>query len=224
MRSYLAVNCAYCHQPGGTAPTNWNGLVTATLDGTGLINGAAISNNGNSANKLVVPGDTLHSIVYNRVGAINGFTRMPPLASTEIDQTDLALLAAWINQSLPSRQTYDQWRLAPYCTATSAAGDPTADPDGDGHTNQEEFLAGTDPLKGGSFFAPAVASAGGSVTLGVTVPANVSFQVETSSDMAAWSLWDVSGNGGLPSNGSLVTLSGARTASRQFFRVRLNGN
>ncbi len=225
VRSYLAVNCAYCHQPGGTAPTAWDGRAQVTLDATGLINGAATNNGGNAANKLVVPGDTLHSVVYNRVGASNGFTRMPPLGSTELDQTDISLLATWINQTLPGRQTYDQWRLAKFGSVTSAAGAPNADPDGDGHSNQEEFLAGTNPLSAGSFFAPTFGSSGSVVTLGVTVPANVSFQVEASGDLANWSLWDVAGNGGAPQpGGNVVTLSGSNGAARQFFRVRLTGN
>ena len=224
VRSYLAVNCSYCHQPSGTAPTAWDARAQVTLDATGLINGPATNNGGNAANKLVVPGDTTHSVVYNRVAVTNGFTRMPPVGSNELDQTDIALLAAWINQALPTRQTYDQWRLAKFGSATSAAGDPNADPDGDGHTNREEFLAGTDPLKGSSFFAPQLTNSGGSVQLGVAIPVNVSFQVETSTDLTNWSLWDVPGNGGLAQSGNLVTLAGTAAGPRQFFRVQLTGN
>ncbi|RYD72667.1 MAG: hypothetical protein EOP84_22765, partial [Verrucomicrobiaceae bacterium] len=66
VRSYLAVNCAYCHQAGGTAsPAALDGRPELLLAQTGLINGAASNNGGNAANKLVVPGDAVHSIVLN---------------------------------------------------------------------------------------------------------------------------------------------------------------
>ena len=105
-RSYLAVNCAYCHKDGGTAaPAAWDGRPEITLDATGLIYGAASNNGGSSANRLIVPGDTTHSIVLNRMAVANGFTRMPPLGSSELDQMNIALITEWIATSLPSRQT-----------------------------------------------------------------------------------------------------------------------
>ena len=224
VRSYLAVNCAYCHQPNGPTPAAWNGLPQATLSQTGLVNGIPFDNNGNPANLLVVPGDTLHSIVYDRLTVSNGFSRMPPLASTELDQTSISLLAAWINGPLTTRQTYDQWRLAKFGSATSAAGEPGADPDGDGHSNTEEFLAGTDPLTPSSFFAPVLSLAGNNSLLTLNVPANSSFQVETSMDLANWTLWDVPGNNGVPQPGGIVTLAAPIAPLSQFFRVRFSEN
>ena len=102
VRSYLAVNCAYCHAgAGGTAPTQWDGRAALTLGQTGLVNGAAGNNGGNPLNKLIVPGDPAHSVVLNRMAVTNGFTRMPPLASSELDQTNIALLGDWIAHGLP---------------------------------------------------------------------------------------------------------------------------
>lgn len=80
-RSYLAVNCAYCHRRAEThqeAPRHGTGRPHLTLAETGLLLGNASNNGGNPANRLIVPGDTLHSIVLNRVAVTNGFTRMPP--------------------------------------------------------------------------------------------------------------------------------------------------
>ena len=110
------------------------------VDATGLINGIAVNNGGNTANKLIVPGDLTHSIVLNRMAVANGFTRMPPLASNELDQTNIALVTEWIH-ALPGRQTYADWRLATFGSGNSPAGDPAADPDGDGRDNTAEFLA-----------------------------------------------------------------------------------
>ena len=38
-RSYFAVNCAYCHQAGGSVGGFWDGRAHLTLEQTGLING-----------------------------------------------------------------------------------------------------------------------------------------------------------------------------------------
>jgi uncharacterized repeat protein (TIGR03806 family) len=141
VRSYLDVNCATCHRPGGTAtPAAWDGRAQVTLAQTGLINGNATNNQGNPLNKLIVPGDTPHSVVLNRMAVTNGFTRMPPLASNELDAANIALVTAWITNSLPSQLTYDQWRLQYFGDTTSPDGAPDADGDGDGATNRAEFL------------------------------------------------------------------------------------
>lgn len=104
-RSYLAVNCANCHQAGGTAPPSWDARAHLSLADTGLINGAAVQNGGDPLNRLIVPGDAAHSIVLNRTAAANGFTRMPPIGSNELDQPGVDLLTQWIEESLPA--TFD---------------------------------------------------------------------------------------------------------------------
>ena len=37
VRSYLAVNCSYCHKTGGTAPSSWDGRPELTLAQTMLV-------------------------------------------------------------------------------------------------------------------------------------------------------------------------------------------
>lgn len=98
VRSYLAVNCSNCHQAGGTADGSWDGRAHLTREQTGLINGAATNNGGDPANLLIVPGDSGHSIVVNRVAETNGFSRMPPIGSTELDQEAIDLLTAWVEE------------------------------------------------------------------------------------------------------------------------------
>jgi len=225
-RSYLAVNCAYCHQAGGTAtPAAWDGRHELTLAQTGLLHGNAVSNGGDPLNKLIVPGDTTHSVVLNRVGAMNGFTRMPPLGSSEIDQTSVALLTDWI-VVLANREDYAAWRLTRFGSDSSPAGDPSADPDGDGRTNDAEFKGGTDPLEGGNFLQPTLtpdATDPATFSLHFTLPANRSFQVETSNDLIEWTVWNVPGNQGLPTAGGPITITGTTVAgeTQGFFRVRL---
>jgi glucose/arabinose dehydrogenase len=225
VRSYLAVNCAYCHQTGGSAsPAAWDGRAHLTLAETGLVNGAATNNGGNPDNRLIVPGDTTHSVVLNRVAAANGFTRMPPLATSELDHANIALLQEWIGQSLPGRLTYDQWRLAHFGSTSSPAGEPDADSDGDRLTNREEFIANTDPLDPGSFLSSRLSTDGSNVTITFNVPEGRSVLVETSTDLVGWTLWNVPGNDGLGLAGGPVSFSGPASGSKQFFRLRMREN
>jgi uncharacterized repeat protein (TIGR03806 family) len=220
VRSYLAVNCGYCHAGAfGTAPTPWDGRHEVTLDQTGLIHGE--STVAGAPFKLIVPGDTSHSVVLQRMVGTGGFSRMPPLATREIDPTNIALVSDWIMRALPSRKSYAQWRLETFLSATSPEGDPGADPDGDGASNHAEFLTGTLALNGGSFLVPSLSLFDGSVFLNFTVPANRSVQIEKSANLTDWSLWDVPANNGLGQPGGAVDLSGPADDRCHFYRLNI---
>lgn len=218
VRSYLAVNCSYCHAgEGGSAPASWDGRNHLTLDQTGLINGDANANGGNPLNKLIVPGDTTHSIVLNRIAVTNGFTRMPPLGSNEIDQASVALLTAWINGPATTHETYAAWRQEIF--GASADGDPSADPDGDGASNHEEFLAGTSPINGGSAPGVEITRDGANVSVGFSVPGNRSVRIQSSPDLSNWSLWDIPGNDGVSLPAGAHSLQGESPDAARFFRL-----
>ena len=222
VRSYLAVNCSYCHQTGGTvADAHWDGRPQLTLAETGLINGTVTNNHGNPANLLIVPGDTTHSVVLNRIATANGFTRMPPLATSQLDQAGIALLTEWITSALPVREGYDAWRLAEFGSATSPEGAPDADADGDGLTNRGEFLAGTHPLDPRSYLLTQPSLDGASIQVRFYLPANRTFRVETSTDLNTWAPWDVPGNDGQPRAAGVLTLTGPLDGPRRFFRLVL---
>ncbi|WP_035614850.1 PQQ-dependent sugar dehydrogenase [Haloferula sp. BvORR071] len=224
VRSYIAVNCSYCHKAGGSAPTAWDGRPELTLTATGLINGTPNNNGGNAANKLVVPGSTANSIVYQRVNGTGGFGRMPPLASNVIDQTDANLLSQWITTELPGRQVYADWRIANFEPDNDPSGAPAEDPDGDGLTNQEEFLAGTNPHDPASAFRPGVSVDGGSLNLNFSVPANRSYRIHTSTGLNQWTLWDIPENQGLPAGGGPVLITKPAGDPQRFFRIELFEN
>jgi uncharacterized repeat protein (TIGR03806 family) len=224
VRSWMDVNCSYCHQAGGTAGTAaWDGRSSLTLAQTGVLLGNASNNGGDPLNKLIVPGDAAHSIILNRTAASNGFTRMPPVGSNELDQTSINLLTQWIQQTLPARQTYESWRQTQFGNLPAAQSDPAADPDGDGKTNQEEFLAGTAPLNSASFPFIQTGITNSEFRMDFSLPANRSLQVETSSNMTDWMLWNVPGNHGIPHPGGPLMLQGS-TDNRSFFRVNLKEN
>jgi uncharacterized repeat protein (TIGR03806 family) len=221
-RSYLDVNCAYCHRTGGTAPSAWDGRIETPLDFTGLINGAANNNGGDPANRLIVPGDLTHSVVLNRVAAANGFTRMPPLGTTELDQSGINLLSEWIQSYLPANPTYSQWRTAAFGSPTSPEGDRGFDADGDLDSNLGEYIAGTNPLDPQERFQLGLIVSGGEARLSFAAPAGGSVQIEKSTDLLNWSLWDVPSNQGLaPSVTTLQTISGPIEDARAFYRAKL---
>jgi uncharacterized repeat protein (TIGR03806 family) len=222
VRSYLAVNCAYCHQAGGTALGQWDGSSHLALEQTGLVNGTATQNGGNPGNKLIVPGVTMQSIVLHRVAATNGFTRMPPLGSNVIDTANVALVTNWIEGELDERQTYDAWRISNFEPDLDPAGAPEADADGDGVTNRNEFLAGTAPRDGSSAFRPTLSSTAPSLRF--SLPANRSFRIEVSNNLDTWAPWDIPQNQGLPVAGGLVEITFPLTDPQRFFRVELSEN
>jgi len=222
VRSYLAVNCSYCHKPGGNAPGSWDGRPELSLNQTLLVNGNAMNNGGNPLNQLVVPGDASHSIVFHRMGATGGFNRMPPIGSNVIDHANIALLANWIGSELPTRRTYTAWRTSNFEPDSDPLGEPEADPDADGATNLSEFLAGTDPHNGASSFRPSLSLA--PPNLSFSLPVNRSFRIETSSDLGQWTAWDVPQNQGLPVAGGLVEIAFPAADPKLFFRVELLEN
>jgi hypothetical protein len=84
VRSYLAVNCAQCHQPGGAAVGNWDARATTPTDAAQLINGLLVNDGGDPLHRWCIPGDTSRSMILKRLSGI-GANRMPPLGTTERD-------------------------------------------------------------------------------------------------------------------------------------------
>ncbi|WP_386780853.1 cadherin domain-containing protein [Luteolibacter ambystomatis] len=94
VRSYLAVNCSYCHADSAGLDLR----ASASLDATHLLNrpdqGQITITD--PAVKRIVPGSTAHSSVLQRMMGAPGFNRMPPLASSVVDAEGVALVSDWI--------------------------------------------------------------------------------------------------------------------------------
>jgi glucose/arabinose dehydrogenase len=99
VRSYLAANCAQCHQPGGTGLGAWNGNITNFTTAAGLIHGALVNNLGNSNARVIVPGSLSNSMLLTRM-SIRGAGQMPPLATSLLDNDAIALFRAWITNDI----------------------------------------------------------------------------------------------------------------------------
>ncbi len=72
---------------------------------------------------------------------------------------------------LQDQALYQAWQLIHFTTLDNPDGQPAADPDNDGMTNQEEFEAGTDP-KSNSSFIPLVWQGGGTNSWDLATTAN----------------------------------------------------
>ncbi|HMP76783.1 MAG TPA: PQQ-dependent sugar dehydrogenase [Kiritimatiellia bacterium] len=221
-RSYLAVNCGYCHQGGGSvAGSEWDGRAHILLESCGLIRVPPVDNKGNTNNLLVAPGNETNSVVLSRMSNAYGFSRMPPLASSMLDYEGIQLVANWINQQLPGWQSYAEWRLAHFGSTNSPAGAPEADPDDDGASNWAEYLGYSNPTNAASAWSGDIALGPGGVEV-VYELFNRGVVVETSSDLLVWTPWAVAANHALPMNtGQVVRLTAPPSISNAFYRFRL---
>lgn len=96
-RSYLASNCAHCHQPGSTAP--------GTLDfrfgqPVGSLNLVGVRPNNGSLGLtdafLIKASDKNSSVVWERMRRLDN-NRMPPLGTSLVDSEGVDLIGRWID-------------------------------------------------------------------------------------------------------------------------------
>jgi uncharacterized repeat protein (TIGR03806 family) len=99
-RSWLDVNCAQCHRPGGTV-ANFDARYETPLAAQQLIDGPVLIDLGIDRPRVVSPHDPWRSLVMRRTDT-NDDTRMPPLARHTIDKAGVAMLRQWI-LSLPGQ-------------------------------------------------------------------------------------------------------------------------
>jgi glucose/arabinose dehydrogenase len=223
VRSYLEVNCTYCHQEGGIDPESWFGNLNLTMHDTGLINGVLSGGAQDPGDRLVVPGNPDRSAILSRVAASNGYTRMPPLATNESDLSAIKLLTDWINREATTETNYNAWRIARFGNDVSIEGEPNADPDGDSFSNQSEYLAQTDPKNGNDFLLTGFTQTDSEI--GIILPgfSNRSVIVERSVDLSTWLPWTNLRNNGIPRNPfqSATPITGLAIEQREYFRLRI---
>src|ERR1051325_1508362 len=218
-RSYLAMNCVQCHQPSGPGAQSWDARPWLTLDQTHLINGQPADPGNDPANRLIVPGDTAHSVILQRILG-NGFSRMPPLATHQLDLGASNLLTAWITVGL-ANQTFAEWQIAHFGSTNAPNAAPNADPDGDRINNFLEYLTQTDPQNPNHAWKMMITSAGSQINLNYPRIPNLGVVVETSVDLATWTPSDVPGNQPFfAATAGTTSLLGPKSSSAQFFRAR----
>ncbi len=117
------------------------------------------------------------------------------------------------------------WQVAHFGTSPV---DPLADPDHDGTINFMEYLAGTDPLNGGSLFQPVGNYQEPAYSVSMPTVQGRNYEIWGSGDLEAWTLLEtLVGDGGIKQFNFDTTLQSAgpiSTASApasHFFRVNI---
>ena len=219
VRSYLAVNCVSCHQPGAIASTTWDARPHVGLLDTGLIGGIPLNDGGNSNRKLVVPGDAESSVLLSRISETHGFSRMPNVATNELDPQAIALVEKWISSI---SEGYIRWQEDAFLNPESMEADPGSDPDLDGGRNRFEYLAATDALDAGSFWKLKAGVFDGNISIEFPVTRNRIYTIEMSRDLETWEEWQVAGNPVQVGDESIASvIVTGRYSGDAFFRVRI---
>ncbi|MGJ8678379.1 MAG: PQQ-dependent sugar dehydrogenase [Akkermansiaceae bacterium] len=110
-RSYIAVNCSYCHYEGTNSISvgdAWKGDPFLSIEDTNLFHGEGIGFAVvDPTDRYVIPGDADNSMIYNLAAEDNSYGRMPPLATDIVDDEGVALLRDWINNFANTKPTLD---------------------------------------------------------------------------------------------------------------------
>ncbi len=186
-RSYLAVNCASCHQPGGTESGGFDVRPHRTLARTGLIDGLSMD----AGLKLVTRGKPDESSLLTRMLSREGTIGMPPLDSKEIDPVGTDLIRRWIAQGLAEYLTFEEWRDFNFGDSKDVFGKGEDDADYDGDSNWLEYLNQTDPLSAmdKSYFR--LTPRGRFLALVFNGGDFAQYHIEFSADLTNWlGLWD----------------------------------
>ena len=101
---------------------------------------------------------------------------------------------------------------------SETGGDPTKDPDGDGRTNLEEFLALTDPNDGNSFFDVSGEIVGGTFVISIRTEVGRLYQVATNTDMQGFTdLGDP-----VVGDGTTVEVTHPNPGDRRFYEITVS--
>lgn len=201
VRSYLAANCAACHMPSGPTRATWDARPVGGLSDLGIVGVPAIDDIADpsewTTTYIVSPGDLESSALYRRVADAAPY-HMPPLATSEINQAVVPLLASWVTNDLTKRLTYTNWANQYFPTNGNAAlASPNADPSNSGLPNEARWLLQLNPTDPTSTWTWGIVLKSDGPHLQYVRKAGVAFQIETTVSLgsdASWRLLNVPGN------------------------------
>jgi glucose/arabinose dehydrogenase/mono/diheme cytochrome c family protein len=229
VHSYLAANCANCHRPGGPTRATWDGRIATPLPDSGLVGHLALNNLNDlfaiTPTYLVLPGNTAASALFRRIAEMAPY-HMPPLGTTVLDQAAIQLLGDWITNSLPNRAfTFSTW------TNDWVKSNPTldlaksSDPDGDGLSNELEFLLQESPIDPNREWKPELVGAPGAWRLKFIRKANLRFDVQWSTEITnPWATVETPSNRWFVSSvDETVEVTLPSTPETAFYRILVYG-
>lgn len=225
-RSYLAANCAPCHQPGGNGLGHFDARFFTPLSAAQIVRGPLRNTFGDATNQVIAPGSLAHSMMFSRISNPDPSRRMPPLGSTVLDPGASALLSRWITNDLAGYQNFADWQLAQFGNTNSATAQPGADPDNDGANNRTEYLAGTSPWNYASVWRLDISRTSNRVTVSYPRVPNRLTVIDRSDGPAppgVWTFWDIAGNAPFASatNGVLRLEDSTIGPLQRHYRARL---
>lgn len=182
VRSYLAANCAQCHQPGVILTTFWDARINTTTPFNKIINGELNNDFGNTNNRVVAPGSLTNSILFQRVANM-GPGHMPPLGTTVVNSQAVNLLAAWITNTLPNYVSYETWQSNYFGSTNIPNAAKLADPDGDNADNYLEYLTGTDPIDLASGWGISITASNNTAVVIIPQIANRAFEIQSTTNL-----------------------------------------
>lgn len=100
-RSYLDVNCAHCHQPGGSADTSglFLNIDESSPTRLGICKPPVAAGRGTGGHRFsIVPGSPEQSILVHRMLSTEVGVLMPELGRTLVHEEGLELVKAWITR------------------------------------------------------------------------------------------------------------------------------
>src|SRR5439155_10884524 len=101
-RSYLHVNCAVCHRPGGGTSSMLDLRIDRPLKDTFALDvPPALGAFALRDARIIAPGDPSRSVLFFRIAKL-GHGRMPHVGSTVVDEEGVALIGRWIDGLPPS--------------------------------------------------------------------------------------------------------------------------
>lgn len=190
-RSYLAVNCSYCHAPGGGPESDpFDARPFRNLFRSRMIDGPTNLDYGGADVKVITRGSPELSAMFLNMSGTVGVDRMPPLATFERDLEGEALIESWINEILPDYLSYDEWKAQNFEDPSSAEASKGFDADGDGESNELEFIGRTNPNDANDRSRVEVRSEEGGLVLTYDAAPFAEYQLEASEDLVDWDLLD----------------------------------
>jgi len=194
--------------------------------GTSVASLGAVDLSGATINLLGVPSADTYTLVTGT--AVTAASTNAPTLSAAITGYSLVMDSTSLKLQKDSASSgFDSW-LSNYPSLTGDSAARTADPDGDGMNNQDEYAFGTDPTSAGSRSLTSVdTGTSGQVTLKWLQRDGVTYVVKSSTDLSAGFTATESGAsasspqpGGLASGLTQYEITVNTTGARKFIRVQ----